>query len=127
VLINSPKTVVVTVANQGTEKETFSVSLTDNLAAAISAAQSVTLFPGASASLNFSFAPIQMGNHLLTANAGPVPNETDTADNTMSALCAVTDVAVTTVNAPSPIIQGDTANIAVTVQNLGSVGHTVTL
>jgi subtilisin len=125
--INSPKTVVVNVTNQGTEKETFNVRLTDNLASTISGVQSVTLNDGASASLTFSWTPATRGNHVLTATADTVPNESDTADNVKSTACMVTDVVVTEVDAPVFVVRGDTANVAVSVQNLANVTEAVTV
>jgi hypothetical protein len=125
--INSSKTVVVNVTNQGTEKETFSVRLTDSLGSTISGAQSVNLNDGASASLTFNWIPTTRGNHVLTATADTVPNETDTADNVKSTACMVTDVVVTEVDAPGSIVRGDTANVAVTVQNLANVTEAVTV
>jgi subtilisin family serine protease len=88
-VVNTTESVDVGVANQGTESETFSVTLTDSLAANISNAQSVTLAAGASATLTFLWTPTLTGNHVLTATASVVSGETDTADNTKSATVSV--------------------------------------
>ena len=117
----------MSVTNQGTEKETFNVRLTDSLASTISGVQSVTLNDGASASLTFSWTPTTRGNHVLTATADTVPNESDTADNVKFTACMVTDVVVTEVDAPVFVIRGDTANVAVSVQNLANVTEAVTV
>ncbi len=90
-VVNTAESVNVGVANQGTETETFSVSLADSLAATISSAQSVTLAAGASATLTFTWTPTVAGSHVLTATASTVPGEADTADNARTATVNVTD------------------------------------
>jgi len=131
VLTGTTKTVVVNVANQGTQSETFSVSLADNLPANTSGAQEITLGAGASGSLNFTWTPTVIGTHVLTATAATVSGETDTADNSASANVTVQnpahDVAVTVVDTPASVTQGNMVNVAVTVQNLGNVAETVTV
>lgn len=131
VLTGTTNTVVVNVANQGTQSETFTVSLVDTLPANTSGAQEVTLGAGASGSLNFTWAPTATGTHVLTGTASTVSGESDTADNSASANVGVEDlnhdVAVTVVDAPTSVSQGNTVNVPVTVQNLGNIGETVTV
>ncbi|MGH9861796.1 MAG: fibronectin type III domain-containing protein [Candidatus Acidiferrales bacterium] len=128
---NSAESVAVGVANQGTQEETFTVSLSDSLAATISAPQTVTLTAGTSTTLSFNWTPSINGSHLLTASASTVPGESDTADNSQSTTVAVIDpthdVAVTSVSAPASVMQGNTANIAVTVANQGTFDETLTV
>ncbi|MGH9787017.1 MAG: CARDB domain-containing protein, partial [Terriglobia bacterium] len=124
VFVSTAQTVTVGVSNQGNQSETFTVSLADSLAATISSAQGITLAPGVSTTLNFSWTPNVTGSHVLTGTASTVPDETDTADNSGSAISLVNatvhDVAVTSISAPSPVFQGDTVNISVTAKNEGS-------
>lgn len=131
VLLNSTESVNVGVANEGTEQETFTVSLSDSLSATISDPQSVTLAAGASTARTFSWTPTITGDHVLTATASTVTGETDTADNskstTVSVLEPTHDVAVTAISAPSSVVQGDTANISVDVANQGTFDETFTV
>jgi len=84
------KTVRVTVANQGQAVETTDVTLTDDRAATIGPQQvSVTVEPGRSAVAAFTWTPGEPGEHMLVAEAAPVPEETDTGDNTASAAVGV--------------------------------------
>jgi len=75
-------------------------------------------------SISEAFATANPGDHSLTATAGPVPGETDTADNSRSTVVtvesAITDIAITAVDAPSPVVQGDLFNVSVTVENVGN-------
>jgi hypothetical protein len=83
-----PAVVAVTVLNEGTEAEETDVSLADtsdgSATVVPSAAQPVSLSPGASATLEFTWTPEQTGFHVLEASASQVPEETDTADNVKS-------------------------------------------
>ncbi len=126
---NSAESVAVGVANQGTQEETFTASLSDSLAATVSAPQSITLAAGTSTTLTFSWTPTINGSHLLTAAASTVPGESDTADNSQSATATVIDpthdVAITAVTAPASVMQGNTANVAVTIANQGTFDETL--
>lgn len=128
VFVNATQTVGVGVANEGTQSETFSVVLTDTLAAGISPPQSLTLAAGASTTLNFDWTPTVTSDHLLTATASTVTGESDTADNSKSATATVQeathDVAVTGVSAPASVVQGSSAAVNVTVGNQGSSAET---
>ena len=68
----------------------------------------------------------------MEATASPVVGETSTADNTKSTTVTVTpmgvethDVAVAGVSAPGKVKPGKTANVSVTLDNLGTVDETV--
>ncbi len=129
VFVNAGQTVGVGVANQGTQSETFNVSLSDSLASTISVSpQSVTLGAGASTTLSFSWTPTVTGSHQLTATASTVTGESDTADNTKSANSTVQetvhDVAVTGVSAPASVTQGASATVNVNVANQGTFAET---
>jgi len=128
VFVNATQSVGVGVANQGTQSETFSVTLTDNLAAGISPPQTVTLAAGAATTLNFDWTPTVTGDHTLTATASTVVGESDTADNVKSATVSVQeathDVAVTGVSAPASVAQGTSATIGVNVANQGTFAET---
>ena len=70
----------VTLANQGTASETFTVTLRDG--GSTIGSSSVSLAAGTSTAANFSW---------NTATAGPVSGETDTADNSRTAGVTVND------------------------------------
>ncbi|MDI6904744.1 MAG: cohesin domain-containing protein [Candidatus Bathyarchaeia archaeon] len=82
-LVASATTVNVTVENQGNQyTETFNVStyytlLTDPLIGT----QTVTLEPGANATLVFTWTPPTCGRYEIHAEASIVPGEVDTTDN----------------------------------------------
>ncbi|OFV98786.1 MAG: hypothetical protein A3H28_01435 [Acidobacteria bacterium RIFCSPLOWO2_02_FULL_61_28] len=130
VLVSSPQTVTVGLANQGTESETFNVSLTDSLTATITGSPlPVTLAAGASTTVNFGWTPTVTGSHVLTATA-TLASDTDTADNSNSATSTVRtpgDVAVTSITAPTPVIQGTSANVSVNVANQTANSETFTV
>jgi subtilisin family serine protease len=125
----------VTVANQGTVSETFTVTLRDGANTIGSSPRS--LAAGASSTVNFSWntTGVATGAHTLTATAGPVSGETDTADNSRTASVTVTpppppsthDVAVTSVSAPGSVTQGSTVGVGVTVANQGTVSEAFTV
>jgi subtilisin len=128
-------TVGVTVANQGTASESFTVSLRDG--GSTIGSSPVSLAVGASTTINFSWntSSVATGAHTLTATAGPVSGETDTADNSRTANVTVTappppsthDVAVTNVSAPDSVTQGSTVTIGVTVANQGTASESFTV
>lgn len=128
VFVGDAQTVLVGVANQGTQSENFTVGLSDSLAASIGAAQNVSLGAGASTTLSFSWTPTVAGSHVLTATASQVTGESDTADNTKSATSTVQnpvhDVAVTGVTAPASVTQGQSAAVSVGVANQGTFAET---
>ncbi len=85
----STVTVGVAVANQGTASETFSVTLSDG--GSTIGSSSVTLVAAGSTTVSFSWntSGAATGAHTLTATAGPVSGETDTADNSAGASVTV--------------------------------------
>jgi hypothetical protein len=107
VLQNDPADVEVTVANEGALSETFDVSLTDTppgggVAGTVSGPQTVTLAPGASTTLTFTWdtTGATVGIHRLTATAETLPDETDTGDNSRDAFADV----VVLVAAPTNLV-----------------------
>jgi len=119
-------TIEVAVENQGTFDEAFDLVLKDDTVLSTIGTETVTLTAGASATISFSWntATANPGDHSLTATAGPVPGETDNADNSRSTAVtvesAITDIAITAAGAPSPIVQGDLVEVSVTVENVGN-------
>ena len=115
-----------TVQNQGTFSEAVDVVLTDDTDGVTIGTRSVSLAAGTFATVSFSWdtTNAELGGHTLTATAGPVANETDIADNYRSTMVAVempaTDIAVTAVDAPDSVVQGDLASVDVTVENAGN-------
>jgi hypothetical protein len=112
------------VSLQGTVSETFDVTLRDG--ASTIGSGSLSLAAGASTTVNFSWntAGVATGAHTLTATAGPVSGETDTADNSRTASVTVNDgssgslsLQVTMSGRPRP---GQYAYIYVKVTNNGS-------
>src|SRR5207249_3053114 len=115
--------VVVTVQNVGGQDVTtsFDVVLTDATAGVTLGTQTVTgLAVGATATRTFNWttATAALGGHTLVATHSLT--DVNAANNQRSAVVTVnppsTDVAVTGVNAPAAVTQGNTAAIGVTVQ-----------
>ena len=118
-------TIEVTVKNEGTYQEIFDVVLTES-PEEFTDTKNITLAADVSTTVSFSWNTIgaTVGNHSLTIMAGPVSEETDTADNSRTAVVNVeavtTDIAITAVDAPSPVTEGDVVSVYVTVENLGN-------
>jgi hypothetical protein len=119
----------VTVQNQGRFNETFDTVLTADTGTVTIEAQSASLAASGSAMVSFSWdtTDAEPGSHTLTATAGPVANETDTADNSRSTTVTVempaapvTDIAVTAVTAPGSVVQGDLVSVGVAIENAGN-------
>ncbi len=85
--------VSVGVANQGTFFESFGVSLAATGGSVSGSPQTVNLAAGASTTVNFTWntTGASAGSHTLTASAQVVGGETDTADNSGSAVSQVTE------------------------------------
>src|SRR5213083_1646056 len=118
----------VTVQNVGglNVSTSFDVVLTDATAGVTLGTQTVTgLAVGATATRTFNWttATAALGGHTLVATHSLT--DVNAANNQRSAVVTVnppsTDVAVTGVNAPAAVIQGNAATIGVTVQNVGGV------
>src|SRR5439155_1609548 len=122
--------VVVTVQNVGGQDVTtsFDVVLTDGTAGGVTVGtQTIAgLAVGASATrtVNWNTAGVATNGHILIATQQLADND---STNNARAFAVVTvnppstDVAVTGVNAPAAVIQGNAAAIVVTVQNVGGV------
>lgn len=89
-LVASETTVYVTVENQGTETETFDVSVYyTRLADPLIGTQTVTLTRGANTTLTFTWTPPTTGRYKIRAEASVVPGEVDTADNTLTTIISI--------------------------------------
>jgi hypothetical protein len=85
----------VTVVNQGSVQEAFTVILSYNSTAFVT--QMVTVGNGSSANLSFSWntTGVSLGNYTIEAAVGQLPGETDTADNSLSTqiqVCILGDI-----------------------------------
>jgi parallel beta-helix repeat protein len=116
----------VTVANEGTWKETFNVTVKYNLTE-IDVQTVNNLKAGANLTLTFTWntTGVAAGNYTISGEAMVVVFETDTADNVfvdgVVEVRVVHDVAVIDVTVrPTTVTQGQIVYINVTVQNQGS-------
>lgn len=127
--IGYPSVVVpvqVTVTNQTSWAESFSVTLSNVTTGTLLGTQPVANLAG-SASTNLVFnwdtTGVATGDYVLQAVAGPVAQETLTADNTLTATITVRDpihdVGVFAVTTPFLLATNTTANVVVTVTNAG--------
>ena len=113
------------VQNEGTVTESFNVTVCANTTA-VETLTAASLFPGNQTALVFIWntTSLDRGNYIISAFAEPVPNETETADNSyMDGIVNVMprpDVAVTGIK-PSKtcIAQGYSTLINVTIENQG--------
>lgn len=133
VLQDDPVSLDVTVVNQGTYGESFTVTLTDTTDAEDIGSEVVSLDAGDSTTLSFSWytTDVSLGDHTLRAEASTVPDETDTADNSKTTMVTVKepahDVAVTTIDAPLEVVTGDIVAVDVTVENQGTYSEITTV
>jgi len=96
----------VDVANEGTFEETFNVVLTEN-PDEFTDTETITLAAGASITITFSWQTSEsttLGDHTLTATAGPVTDETDTADNSKSTTVLVKEAVANTMYVEKSIV-----------------------
>ena len=125
--------VSVTAANQGDYQESFTVTLDDTTDSVNIGSQQVLLDAQTSTVLTFWWdtSGASIGMHELIAAASTVPGETQTVNNTDSAMVEVQllvhDAAVTAVSAPLEATRGDSVPIPVTVQNQGTFSETTTV
>ncbi|MEE9184625.1 MAG: S8 family serine peptidase [Acidimicrobiia bacterium] len=128
VLVDIAENITVAVVNNGTSEEVFYVMLEDDDLANISGPQSVTLAPGASDSLIFSWTATSDGDHILTATALVTDDDgsNDSKSTTVSVQAEGTnDVAVTSISAPNKI--KTEVKISVQVANEGTFDETFTV
>ena len=90
--------VSVTVENQGTFSETTNVTLTDTTDSVFISSQPVSLDAGGSTVLSFDWdtTAASIGDHILRAEADTVPEETDTADNFLTATATIIETGLAT-------------------------------
>lgn len=134
VLENSTVDINVTVANKGNFTETFAVGVTANGVSVASNQTATNLASGASITLTFAWntTGFALGGYNIVGLAGPVTDETNTADNTRSGGTvqivvpgADHDVAIVSILPKNTIIgQGLTLNISVTIVNNGLFSET---
>ncbi len=131
-VVGSAATVTVSVRNEGTVSETATVTLTAN-GQAIGQPQTLTLDPGASGSVRFTWQPTVAGTYTLEARA-TIAEDSDPSDNQRSTTVTVAqqtspvlDVAITDLTGPASLTRGQSATISVTLQNRGTNSATVTL
>ncbi len=120
----------VTVANQGTYEETFTVTLTDETDVITIGTETVTLAAGVSQVVGFNWdtATSSLGDHVLKTEASIVGGETDIADNVKTATVSVVEkkalyVDVTTDKATYTL--GENVYITVTVTENSATGPVV--
>lgn len=125
VVVDDTATVTVTVKNRGNQdvSSSFDVTLQDTTDNVTIGTQTVAgLVVGASATVTFSWTPHTEGSHTLVGTHSLTDDRA--TNNQDSAAVAVnpplTDVAVTSVTAPSSVSQGQSLNVSVTVGNVGN-------
>ena len=125
-----PVSVNVTVANQGPNEETFTLTTYAN-STEVGFNESVSLPMLSETIVTFQWdtTGVTLGHYTISANASTVPEETDTDDNTLIfddiVVVGTHDVAVAAVTAtPTNVIFGEPVNIDVTVANEGNFTET---
>jgi len=134
VLENSTVNINVTVANKGNFTENFAIGVTANGVSVALNQTATNLASGASITLTFAWntTGFALGGYNVVGLAGPVTNETNTADNTRSGGTvqivvpgADHDVAIVSILPKNTNIgQGFTLDISVTVVNNGLFSET---
>jgi hypothetical protein len=128
--------VLISVSNRQVQAESFAVVLSNQTAGVRIGSASVSALAGRSAttvSIAWNTAGLAAGSQTLRAVAGPVAGETNTADNTLTAVLTLTntaagsarhDAAVVAVAAEDEATPGDIVRVHVTVANLGQTTDT---
>ena len=133
VIVGHGLNIGVTVANAGNQNvsSSFDVTLQDSTAGVTLGTQTLTgLAAGASTLLVFSWntTGAAVGGHTLVATH--TFTDDSVANNRRTVVVTVlpkpTDIALTGITAPHSVVQGDTAHIVVTVQNVGEVDVSTT-
>ena len=123
---NTTVPVVVSVTNETSVPETFTLTLSNLTSSSLIGTQLVTSMAGNSAS-NFTFnwntAGILPATYNLRAIASTVAGETNTADNifdsTLTVQASTHDVAAIAIGVPAQATPGSLVNVTVTVTNKG--------
>ncbi len=121
---------VVTITNLQALTEAFTVTLSNVTQSASVGSAAALLAGGASAGIVIPWSTVGLvpGNYSLKAVAGPVPNEGNTANNTLTATVTVRpvlhDIGVTAVDVQGDATVGDIIDTIVTAANLGNVPET---
>ncbi len=130
VIVGHTVNIGVTVTNAGNlDAGSFVVTLQDSTAGATIGTQTVTaLAAGADKLVIFSWnaTGAALGDHTLIATHDL--SDDDAENNRLTTVVTVkpkpTDIAVTAITGPRSVLQGDTAHVVVTVQNVGEVDVT---
>ena len=123
----------VEASNPGTFAESFIVTVTDATSHVVLGSQGVSLPPGGSQSIPFTWdtAGVAVGLHTLVGEASSVPEEANTGNNSASTASTVQapahDVAVTGLDAPDAVTVGDPVAVQVTVANSGTFAESTTV
>ncbi|MCX2727008.1 S8 family serine peptidase [Thermomicrobium sp. 4228-Ro] len=128
--LGSTTTVTVSLRNEGTASETTTITLTAN-GQAIGQPQTLSLDPGASGSVRFTWQPTASGTYTLEARA-TIADDSDPNDNQRSTTVSVTqqtsptrDIAITDLTGPTSLTRGQSASISVVLANRGTSSVTV--
>ena len=121
----------VSVANQGTLEESFTVTMKVD-GVQVGESQSVSSLPArGTANLSFDWINATIGTHILRVEVSEVLDETNTANNSMEATVTVIepkhDVAVILISAPFEATQGDFIQPLLMVANYGTYSETTTV
>ncbi len=123
----TPATVDVVLRNNGAAGETFDAVLHDLTDGLTIGSELVTLAPGTSQTVDFSWdtSDATPGEHRLEAEA-LLETDEDTSNNRMTTRVSVQspimDVALTTLSAPTSALRGEVMRVDVTVANVGNQG-----
>jgi IPT/TIG domain len=116
----------VNVASLGTSIETVSLSVVDSGGNSVSCPSPFSLNAGTNSAqtCTWTTSASSLGSHTLTATAS-IATDADTSNNSKStnSFVARHDVSVSGISAPSSVTQGASANVSVTVNNLGNVNE----
>ncbi len=122
VMEGETNTVTIGVTNHGSNQaEDISVSLNDD-SGLVGTESGIALAAGTSTEVNISWAPFGPGEETLEARKNGVDQNpsNDSMTMTVDVQTPVHDVAVSSVNAPATVSQGDTATVSVAVRNQGT-------
>lgn len=122
-------TITVDVTNLGDSVEAIEVRYFSDIEGSLGRSTAIDVASAGSAQTSLNWVTADSGTHTVTAKIVPVIGELVIANNSGTDIVTVAgldqhDVAVTTVTAPSPILQGNTETVSVDIANPGTFTET---